>query len=825
MKSLGTRIAVVISSVLLCLLVVTGVLLERQLTQAIQDQGFEQAEVHAQTILGSLKTLMLNGNGTLAREWLDRLHGVAGIKDIEVLRRDGNAAFTDLNTVNSVNNYIGRPVFERQAVVAKHDASGISSEALGQALQGNTVHDFSQPGQLTIAMPIHADAECLSCHGYDSNSTRGILKLSLSTEATENRIEAMKNTLWGGAFLLAIVLAAILWYAMRLNVLRPIAILHQAILRVSEGDRAASVPIVRRDEIGNLGEVFNHMQAALRVSEDKIRAVMDNVVDGIVTMTENGTIESVNPALRQIFGYGEQELIGKNITVLSPAAHHDSEESILGKRYNGSGLQPILGLAREISGLRKNGTVFPMDVAVSEMWLGNQRFFIGIVRDITARKARTAALRYQALHDGLTDLPNRTLLMDRLQQSLLAAEREKDQISLILLDLDRFKEVNDTLGHHVGDKLLQQVAQRLRLVLRESDTVARLGGDEFCLLLPNADTTQAMFIARKVLNSIERPINVEGQNLSVGASLGIAVYPEHGSNAVVLLQRADVAMYVAKRGNRGYSVYDAQTDQHSLRQLALTSELRAAIEQNELVLFYQPNLDLKDKRVVGFEALVRWPHPKHGLLSPDEFVPLAEQTGLINALTLWVLDKALEECDKFAKLGMDVRIAVNLSMRNLSDLSFTDQIGKLLSQHNYSSNRLKLEITETALMEFPQRAIKALDRLNAMGLRLSIDDFGTGYSSLSYLKQLPVNEIKIDKSFGLSLSSDANSEVIVRSTIDLAHKLGLQVVAEGIETKESFDLLRQLGCDTAQGFYVGRPMSMGDVMSWMEARVGDEAAM
>jgi len=815
MKSLGTRLAVLISSVILVLVVLFALWLDKMLTQAIEQQGIGQAEMHAQTLMGSLKTLMLNGNGTLAREWLDRLDGVAGIADIEVLRRDGKAAFMDLNTVDAVNEFLGQPRFQRNSQKVTEELAPIPTSVFDKALHGDVAYDLATPGIVTVVMPIQADVECLSCHGYDSSMLRGVLKLSVSSIATTQRIKDMKSMIWIVAILLVVILAIALWSSIRFSVIKPISALQKAIMSAGDGDRTAQIPITRKDELGDLASVFNQMQKDLSVGETRIRAVMDNVVDGIVTITEQGVIDAVNPAMEHIFGYKAVELIGQHVDILIPEEGRKNRDAFLLEDNENGKQKIIVGVAREITGKKKNSSVFPMDIAISDMHLGDKYFFIGIVRDITSRKARIAALHYQAMHDALTDLPNRTLLLDRLQQAIRVAERGEHKLALILLDLDRFKVVNDTLGHYVGDKLLQQIGQRLNLVLRESDTVARLGGDEFCLLLPTAHINQAMFIARKVINSVEKTIYVEGHSLSVGASLGIASFPDHGQTPHALLQRADVAMYVAKRNNLGFSVYDPTTDQHSLRQLAISSELKDAIEKNQLVLYYQPKIDLKTDLLSGIEALVRWKHPKHGLLSPDEFIPLAEQSGLIKPLTIWVLHHALAECQRYINSGHDIRVSINLSMSNLTDVNFADEIIDILKQYDVSAGRLKLEITETALMDDPNAVIKALNRLNAMGLRISIDDFGIGYSSLTYLQQLPVNELKIDKSFGLSLVNDSNSVVIVRSTIDLAHKLGLRVVAEGVESQETLELLQQLGCDAVQGFYLGRPMPMQDMLEWV----------
>jgi len=823
MNSLGTRLAVVISSIILILVVVLALWMGKVLTQEIEKQGVEQAVVHARTLLGSLKTLMLNGNGILAREWIDRLHGVAGIQDIEVIRRDGSPAFTDLSTVAAVNKYLGQPRFQRNTHPVDETHQQLPSSMFNSALAGNVAHDTTHPGVVTVALPIQADVECLSCHGYDESMLRGVLKLSISNQNIIQSILDVKQLIWIWALVLVSVLAVAVWSYLRVHVIKPILTLRNAIKSAGGGDRSTQIPENRNDELGHLALVFNQMQKDISQHETRIRAVMDNVVDGILTIKEDGTIDSINPSIEHIFGYKQNELVSKHVDILIPQNNETSETFFLEDGEHND-RKVVVGVAREIVGKKKNGNLFPIDIAVSDMKLGEDRYFIATVRDITSRKARIAALHYQAMHDSLTDLPNRTLLLDRLQQAIRSAERGQHKLTLVLLDLDRFKEVNDTLGHHIGDKLLQQIAKRLKLVLRESDTVARLGGDEFCLLLPTATTDQAMFLARKVINTIEKMLYIEGHSLSVGASLGIASYPQHGQSPTVLLQRADVAMYVAKRSNQGYSVYDVNADQHSLRQLAIRSELKEAIENDQLTLHYQPKIDLKSQRLSGIEALVRWNHPIHGLLAPDEFIPLAEESGLIKPLTIWVLHNTLSECQEYLSGSKNLRVSINLSMMNLSDMEFSDEILNILNQYEINSGRLKLEITETALMEEPQNVIKALTRLHAMGLRISIDDFGIGYSSLTYLQQLPVNELKIDKSFGLSLVDDNNSAVIVRSTIDLAHKLGLQVVAEGVESKETLDLLTKLGCDAVQGFYLSKPVPMNELLEWVAENEWEEIA-
>ncbi|MDO9372115.1 MAG: EAL domain-containing protein [Gammaproteobacteria bacterium] len=424
-------------------------------------------------------------------------------------------------------------------------------------------------------------------------------------------------------------------------------------------------------------------------------------------------------------------------------------------------------------------------------------------------------LEHQALHDALTNLPNRALLEDRLQQAVLTCARDNKPLALLVMDLDRFKEVNDSLGHHSGDQLLQQVALRLQNTLRKSDTVARLGGDEFAVLLPGADAERAIQAARVLITTLEAAFHLEGQMLDVRASIGIALFPAHGTDEATLLRRADVAMYAAKRAHSGYALYDSGQDQDSLLRLTLTSALTHAIEQQELVLHYQPKVAFSSGRVVSAEALVRWQRPGQGLLPPDEFIPLAERTGLIRPLTQFVLHETVRQCAAWRRAGIDLTLAVNLSARNLHEAQLAEQMVAYLEEWDVPPACLELEITESAIMTDPMRALAVLTRLDAMGVRLAIDDFGTGYSSLAYLKKLPVDTLKIDKSFVMGMAQDGNDAVIVRSTIDLAHNLGLRVVAEGVENQQTWDMLDELGCDIAQGYFLTRPLASADFMTWL----------
>ncbi|MBI3622055.1 MAG: EAL domain-containing protein [Nitrospirae bacterium] len=431
------------------------------------------------------------------------------------------------------------------------------------------------------------------------------------------------------------------------------------------------------------------------------------------------------------------------------------------------------------------------------------------------RKRAGELIQRLAYYDTLTDLPNRTLLQDRLRQTIMAGQRELKPVALLLLDLNHFKEINDTLGHHHGDLVLQQVGLRLRGVLRESDTVARLGGDEFAVVLPLAQAEHAELVVRKIMSALEPPIVIRDLPVAVEASIGIALYPDHGDRAELLIQRADVAMYAAKQSGSGSMVYAAEHDRHSPRRLTLMGELRQAIERNQLLLHYQPKINIRTHRAIGVEALVRWKHPEHGLIPPDEFIPAAEQTGLIVPLTRWVLQEAARQCRALHDAGMMLGMAANLSVRNLQDPKLPGQVAEALEEFGVKPNWLELEITESAMMTDPANALQVLTQLNGARVRLCIDDFGTGYSSLGYLTNLPISTIKIDKSFVIGMTASKKDLVAVRSIIDLGHNLELKVVAEGVENQESWDQLAALGCDAAQGYYMSRPLPADELIRWL----------
>jgi diguanylate cyclase (GGDEF)-like protein len=455
------------------------------------------------------------------------------------------------------------------------------------------------------------------------------------------------------------------------------------------------------------------------------------------------------------------------------------------------------------------------DVTLLQTLAGHASIALERSRLIDDLRREVAEREHQALHDGLTGLANRALFLERVRQAI-AGLGPNASLAVLLVDLDRFKEVNDTLGHSTGDLVLREVGARLERTLPESHTIARLGGDEFAVLVPAIpDREAALGVARTVRAQLERPLTTDELELQVAGSVGLALCPEHGADPGLLLQRADVAMYAAKAAHSGIEVYAADRDQYSPRRLALVGALRSAIEDGRLTVVYQPKAELPDGRVIGMEALVRWLDPAQGAIAPDEFIPIAESTGLIAPLCRFVLEVAVGQATEWRRQGLAVGMAVNLSVRNLLEPGLADRVRGLLAASGLPAGLLTLEITEGAVMTDPAAAIAVLHQLAGAGVRLSIDDFGTGYSSLAYLKRLPVDEVKLDKSFVLGMTTDPDDAAIVRSTVELTRNLGLRMVAEGVEDQATWDALAAMGCELAQGYHLARPMPPEEASDWL----------
>lgn len=557
-------------------------------------------------------------------------------------------------------------------------------------------------------------------------------------------------------------------------------------------------------------------ETAIRQSEKQYRGLVEASPNSIVAADMKGRILTVNPRTLAALRYERvEDLAGMHVLdLVAPDSHPRARDMF--QRYLESGHQEE---TLEVQFLRRDGTTFPAEVSMAVIPDDNEggSGLIVVARDISERKAYEDQLRHLAFDDPLTGLPNRTLFQDRLDQAVLLARHETSTVAVLMMDLDRFKDVNDTLGHRYGDLLLQQVAERFRAELRESDTLARLGGDEFAALLMDTDGMGATLTAGRLLSALTHPFDLDGHPFYVATSIGIAVYPDHGDDAASLLRRADVAMYNAKRRAVGSALYSATTDPNSTERLRLVAGLREAVKEKSFHLVYQPKLDLENRAVTAVEALVRWTHPDLGPIPPGRFITLAEETGLIRPLTSWILEEAIRQAHGWLDAGLPLKVAVNLSASNLGDPDLVDSIGTLLQRYDLPASQLEIEITESALMEDPEGSRAVLSFLHDIGISVSLDDFGTGYSSLSYLQRLPIDQIKIDRSFLLAMAAgDRQAGVIVGTVVDLGHNLGLRVVAEGVETQEQMDILAAMRCDVVQGYFVSRPLSPEKIPEWME---------
>jgi len=660
------------------------------------------------------------------------------------------------------------------------------------------------------------------------------------TKALLNDIRQLGITVVLGYILVSMLLAALLGP----QLVRPLLQLTSAVRRIAAGEYVRHLDIKSGTlEINQLIDDMEYMRRelvdqkeALATREARLSTIMANVIDGLITIGTDGKIESFNLAAERIFGYTASEIVGQDVEQLFelPFAIGENEELL-----DIDQIEPY-----ETRGHRKGGHVFFLEVSINEVCQMDGCLYIAICRDISERKHHEAKIRqlqeelearvvkrtreladvnrelqHQALHDALTGLPNRVLMKDRVDQAIRTAKREECSVALMITDLDRFKEINDTLGHHYGDLLLQQVAVRMRSALRDSDTVARLGGDEFAVLLPNInDEEQVKEAARKIAEAIDKPFIFENQNIHVGISIGIAMYPKDNERTSKLMRQADVAMYVAKRSLLDYAFYEPEHDEHSLSRLSMAGELRQALNDKNFIIHYQPTIDLNDDTVIGVEALVRWQHPYKGLIAPDEFIPLAEQTGLVQNLTALVLEQSLSQLNDWQRSGLDLRLSINLASRCLYDTDIVEQISQLLEQWQIAPAKLNLQVTEKALMQEPAKALITLTQLHELGVSLAIDDFGTGYSNMSYLHQFPIDEIMIDRSFVHGMLNNKADLAIVHSIVKLAQNMEHRLIAEGVDEKAAIALLKQMRCDLVQGFLFSEPLPPDELLNWLEAR-------
>ncbi len=527
--------------------------------------------------------------------------------------------------------------------------------------------------------------------------------------------------------------------------------------------------------------------------------------EGIVILDAAWRIVCVNAAFTALTGYGEEQAAGKDFSLLRAgdrsAAYYDSVRAEVGRSGYWHG---------EIGGRRSDGQVFPAWASVSAVRndTGEPVNFIVLFFDISERKATEERIRHRSEHDFLTGLPNRVLLLDRLQQAIAAARRKQGKLAVLFLDLDRFKNINDALGHHVGDLLLQAVAERLKKCVRGNDTVSRQGGDEFVLMLTEiGDIDQVAHIAHNILQAVDMPYQLEGNAVTITTCIGISMYPDDAEEMEALVRNADTAMYHAKEsGRNGYQFFNPDMNDRMLKRLTLEHQLRSALQEGQFVLEYQPGIDIASGRVVGVEALLRWRHPEAGMLGPAQFLAAAEACGLIVPIGDWVLQAACRQARSWHDQGMPVTMGVNLSLIQFRQKDFLQKVKDVLLHTGLAPQHLELEITENVLLDSAAAARETMQALRRMGVALSVDDFGTGYSGLGYLKHFPVDKLKIDQSFVRDLVDNANDAAIIRAILIMAKSLKLKVVAEGVETAGQLDFLRAQGCDEFQGHYFARPV-------------------
>ncbi len=578
--------------------------------------------------------------------------------------------------------------------------------------------------------------------------------------------------------------------------------------RLEDELRAANEKLAQRVRVRT--RKLERANAQLRL----LGSAVENATEGFVIMEHTDEADAlrvtfVNRGFSRITGYGPAELIGQ-----SPRCLRLADAGFWDALY--ASVQREQAFEAEVIALRPDDTSYALEVHLMPVHEDERStHWIAILRDVSDRKAHLEALQHQALHDALTGLPNRVLLHNRIEQSILAMRRHGTPFALLFLDLDGFKEINDAFGHYTGDILLAEVGARLLGHARPGDTIARLGGDEFAIVLGDLGGTPATQPGVQLRAALEQPFLIEGHKLVVGASIGVVYCPDHGSDATTLMRRADVAMYAAKAARAGIMVYNSEQDVHSPARLQLVTELRSSIDDRHMTLHYQPEIDIADGRVARVEALLRWNRADGSRLLPDEFLPLIETSDTIDRIARWVVDKAIRDCREWQAAGMSAGVSVNFSPHNLRDPHLADAIQSALSRHGLAPRHLTMEITESGILSEAALATGTFQRLREIGVSLSIDDFGTGYSSLAHLRHLPFTELKIDRSFTNEMLANEHDAAIVRSTIALAHELGRTVVAEGVETREVLERLRDYGCDFAQGYFISQPLEKTALQEWL----------
>jgi diguanylate cyclase (GGDEF)-like protein/PAS domain S-box-containing protein len=612
----------------------------------------------------------------------------------------------------------------------------------------------------------------------------------------------------GAILLLLTLLGGVMAYYLGRRIVLPVMLIAGAAKAVAKGDLGRRAEIKGPRELKDVAEQFNQMLDVRLRAEDKYRNLLESCTDAIVVVNVSNAIILVNAQAEKMFGFSRTEMIGQPIEMLIPASHRDQHVAHTSEYMAAPRRRPMY-VRKNLQAQRKDGVEFPVEITLSPMQTDDGLIVSSIIRDLSERQRYEDRLAHLAQFDALTGLPNRTLLRDRLEQAMGRIDRDGGKVGLILLDIDRFNEINDTLGHKSGDRVLQAIGERLSASLREVDTVARPGGDEFIVVAEVAQSeSQIQLVAEHIQQAFALPLEIDGREIFISVSIGLTVYPDDGSDSETLFKNADVAMYQSKQDGRNtFRFYAPAMDARASERLDLENRLRRALPNNELLLHYQPQVDTRGGYIRGVEALVRWNNPELGLVPPARFIGVAEETGLIDAFGEWILRTACAQNKAWQDMGLPPMVmAVNISARQFLQKNLAQQVQRILLETGLDPAWLELEITESMLMQRPEQAEETLHAIAATGVGISLDDFGTGYSSLSYLKRFPVGILKIDQSFVRNLHTDQDDAAIVTAVISLAKSMKMGLVAEGVELAEQLDFLTGLDCESYQGYFFSKPL-------------------
>lgn len=811
--SIQTKLTLLIQVGLFVVLVFAQRWIMSSFEEKILESSKSRAMEAADGIINGLNMLMITGqisdpkNRALFIQKMGKSQGVSELRIFraEQVKRQFGVGLPEEQPVDEIDQDVlqtGKPYFSRLSD---------KSKSLRAVIPFVVSHNFR-------------GTDCLACHHVEVGSVNGGASIMLDLTDELETIKSINIWLWFGQLFLQMILFLVISMMLH-SFTMPVRRLQKVMTAMqADGNLSRRIDSDSEDEIGQMARAFNALADSLQKSVAEVKEsqeqlklsaqVFVNSMEAIVITDVENNIIQVNKAFTEITGYSSEEAVGNNPRIL--------KSGLQDREFYRAMWETLLATGSwqgELMDRRKSGEVYPkwLSITVVRDEKGIITNYIALFSDITERKASYERIQHLAHYDALTGLPNRTLLNDHLDLTIAVAKRSKTQLAILFLDLDRFKIVNDSLGHYAGDLLLKIVSERLTSCVRETDTVARLGGDEFVILLNGIhEPNDAAGVAQKVVEAIAVSFMLEGNEVNIGTSIGIGIYPENGLDRSTLIKNADAAMYHAKEnGRNNYQFFSAEMNDKSFEQLALENDLRRAIKNEEFFLQYQPQIDTRTGKIVGAEALIRWQHPDKGFVPPNNFIPLAEKCGLIVSIGEWVIKTVCAQNLAWQKEGLaPILIAVNIAAQQFKQKNFQESLMGIVGDAGLDPHWLELEITESALMENAESVLKMLHSLKEIGFHLSIDDFGTGYSSLSYLKHFPLDKLKIDRSFVMDITEKSNNNAIIETIINMGHNLKLKVIAEGVETVEQLAILKGLKCDEIQGYYFSRPLSPQDFVAF-----------